>query len=282
MSKVNEIITARIIEKLESGVAPWRKTWGSTGPTLGAHHNRLSGKAYRGINAFSTAMQGFESTEWLTFKQAKELGGSVKAGEKGTPIVYLHKGIKKDKETGLERETMALLYYTVFNLDQIEGVERKAEPTPKRSPFQAIEACENVIRDTQVRTPVSHGGNRACYYPGFDKISMPRKDSFESPEAYYATLFHELGHATGHESRLNRDSLRRIAGFGSHVYSKEELIAEMTAAFLCAETGIEDATLDNSASYLQSWIKALKGDSSLLVSAAAQAQKASEYILNKI
>lgn len=285
-SKVNEIITARIIEKLEAGVAPWRQTWNSGNAagfsTLGRHVNHTTGKAYRGVNAFLTAVGGFSSTEWMTFKQCAALGGKVKEGSKGTPIVYLHKGTKKDKETGLEKETTALLYYTVFNLDQIEGIAPKVPaPVVPMNEHQPIESAAKICRETQVRSPVSHGHFGASYGPLTDDIRLPDFQSFETPEAYYATLFHELAHATGHKSRLDRD-LTKIAAFGSHDYSKEELVAEMAAAFLCAEAGIDNVTLDNSASYLQGWIKVLKGDSKLLVSAAAQAQKASDYILNRI
>ena len=279
-AKVYEMITDRLIKEIEkSGKLPWRMPWNGQVGAWGAHKNLASGKAYTGINAIMTATAGFSSPYWLTLKQANQLGGKVKAGSKGTPIVFVTK-TEKETEAGEKQAFTLMRYYTVFNLDQVEGIA--APETEKTAPgFSPIQACEEVLKATQVRCEIRHAENSAYYSPRLDFINMPKKENFGIPAEYYSTLFHELGHATGHPTRLNRTSLEKVAGFGSHEYSKEELVAEMTAAFLCGHVGIDNHTLGNSAAYLQSWIKVLKGDSKLLISAASQAQKAADYILNR-
>lgn len=277
---VYQIITNQIIEKLEAGVAPWRKEWGSTS-VLGANQSLVSRKPYRGVNALITACAGFDSPYWLTFKQAKEMGGSVRKGEVGTKVCYLGQAEKKDQATGEESSYSFLRYYTVFNVEQCDGIEYPKPEKVQGPEFNPIAACEQLVLDTQLRSVIRHAGGQAFYSPRLDSITMPVREAFRSPEGYYATLFHEMGHATGHESRLDR-GLDAPAAFGTPDYSKEELVAEMAAAFLCAETGIAPATLDNSAAYLSGWIKVLKGDSRLIVSASAQGQKAADYILNRM
>lgn len=272
--KVAEIITDKLVAMLEQGTAPWQKTW-SNGSGLGSHRNLKTGSKYRGINAIMTGASGYASPYWVTLRQANELGGKVKKGEKGTSVIYLG----KTEATEDKAAYSFLKYYTVFNLDQTEGLAAPVTEAPRE--FQPIQACADLVAKTQVRSPISHGGDRAFYRPLTDSIQMPAPESFKTPEAYYATLFHELSHATGHASRLSRDSLTTVAAFGSHEYSKEELVAEMSAAFLCGETGIEAATLQNQAAYLQGWIRVLKGDPKMAISAAAQAQKAADYIMNR-
>jgi antirestriction protein ArdC len=279
ISRAYDVVTARILEKLESGVAPWRQTW-SGKTTMGRARNLFSGSCYRGINAILTGCQGFDSPYWVTFKQAQNLGGTVRKGERGTPIVFLGDASKTDSETGESQNYKFLRYYTAFNLSQCDGIESPdTAPIPTRD-FVGIPACESVVEKSPMSLEIRHGGGRAYYSPSFDFIAMPEKSAFESDSAYYATLFHELTHATGHDSRLSR-GLEKLAAFGSHDYSKEELIAEMGAAFLCAETGIETATLENSAAYLAGWIRVLRGDPRLVISAAAQAQRAAALILNR-
>ena len=169
-----------------------------------------------------------------------------------------------------------LKYYTVFNLEQCEGIE--IETVEESSQVNQIEACEKIMNDWKDKPEIKNADS-AYYKPSADYIGMPEINRFENSEAYYATLFHEAIHATGHHSRLDRSGLMSKAAFGSEVYAKEELVAEMGAAFLCGKTGIEDRTVDNHASYIKSWISKLKEDSKLLINAASKAQKAADYIL---
>jgi antirestriction protein ArdC len=272
MKDIQEKVTAQIISALESGTAPWRKPWkGSSAP-----HNVISGKTYQGINWFLLSMMG--GGGFLTYKQAQGLGGNVRKGEKGNPIVFWN-FIEKQKANGEIGKIAFLRSYTVFSVSQCEGLELPApEREEESAPFVPIERAEETIAKT--RAEISHGGAMAFYRPATDQIQLPEKAAFHNPEEYYSTAFHELAHWTGHTSRLARKGIEDVAAFGSATYSKEELIAEMGAAFLCAEHGI-DSTLDNSAAYLQGWIKALKGDSTLAISAAGAASKAANFILGK-
>jgi antirestriction protein ArdC len=272
MKDIQETVTAQIISALENGTAPWRKPWkGSSAP-----HNVTTGKTYQGINWFLLSMMG--GGGFLTYKQAQGLGGNVKKGEKGTPIIFWN-FMEKKKANGDIGKVAFLRSYTVFSVSQCEGLELPAPETGGESvPFVPIERAEETIARTGAE--ISHGGNRAFYRPSTDQIQMPDKEAFHAPEEYYSTAFHELAHWTGHTSRLARKGIEEVAAFGSATYSKEELIAEMGAAFLCAEHGI-DSTLENSAAYLQGWIRALKGDSSLAISAAGAASKAANFILGK-
>ena len=272
MKDIQETVTAQIISALESGTAPWRKPWkGNASP-----HNVISGKTYQGINWFLLSMMG--GGGFLTYKQAQSLGGNVRKGEKGSPIIFWN-FIEKKKANGEIGKVAFLRSYTVFSVSQCDGLELPApESEGETVPFVPIERAEETIAKTGAE--ISHGGNRAFYRPATDQIQMPEKTAFHAPEEYYSTAFHELAHWTGHTSRLARKGIEDVAAFGSATYSKEELIAEMGAAFLCAEHGI-DSTLENSAAYLQGWIKALKGDSSLAISAAGAASKAANFILGK-
>ena len=280
--KVYEIITDRILRKLEEGTVPWRMPWNAS---AGIPRNLISRKEYRGINVFLTGSQGYESPYWLTFKQAKELGGYVKEGAKGTPIVYCDTFKKevlgKDGEVE-EREMSFLRYYTVFNVAQVDGIETPPSNVVER-PFNPIGECEKIVADMPHPPELKVGvGGRAFYRSSEDAVYMPRAELFVSDEEYYSTLFHELVHSTGHETRLNRRPSKELRSFGDEAYSKEELVAEMGASFLCATAGIEDATLDNSAAYIQGWLKALRDDKKLVILAAAAAQRASDYILSRL
>jgi antirestriction protein ArdC len=279
--KVYEIITDRILKKLEEGTVPWRRPWNAS---AGLPKNLVSRKEYRGINVFLTGSQGYESPYWLTFKQAKALGGCVREGEKGTPIVYCDtfkkEVVGKDGELA-EKQMSFLRYYTVFNMAQVDGVEAPASDTVERA-FNPITECERIVSDMPFPPALKTGNERAFYRSSEDAVYMPRAELFVSDEEYYSTLFHELVHSTGHETRLNRRPSTERRSFGDEAYSKEELVAEMGASFLCATAGIEDATLDNSAAYIQGWLKALRDDKKLVILAAAAAQKASDYILNNV
>lgn len=274
-NKVYQIITDKIIAKLEEGVAPWRKPWAAG--EAGAPRNLKSRKTYRGINVFLLAIQGYGSPYWLTFKQAKALKGSVRKGEKGTQVIFW-RWIEKSKTVdGVEtKDSFPILrYYTVFNVEQCDGITDPSKTDEPRPEFNPINAAELVVEGMADRPAISHGGSRACYSPSLDVVRMPEREAFDSPAAYYTTLFHELAHSTGHESRVGRTF---GVNFGSEDYSKEELVAEMAAAMITGHVGIEE-TLDNSAAYLASWIKTLKGDPKLAVCAAAQAQKAADWII---
>ena len=282
---VYEIITERILEKLEEGTVPWHKPWsGGDCPT-----NLVSGKAYRGVNALLLGCQDFASPYWVTFKQAKQLGGNVRKGERSTPCV-LWKWIARknnDTETGdtNAKKIPLIRYYNVFNVEQCDGITHKRLEAEQEEPepFNSIEFAEAIVSDYPKPPAIAHDGRASAFYrPATDSIHMPARETFDSEAHYYATLFHEMGHSTGHEKRLARPGVTNPIRHASHDYSQEELVAEMGAAFLLAEAGIDAAGLtDNSAAYIANWLKALRNDKKLVVFAGAQAQKAVDHILGR-
>jgi antirestriction protein ArdC len=281
MPTVPEIITENVIKQLEQGVAPWRKPWSTSMP-----RNLISKRPYRGLNVFMLATQGYGSCNWLTFNQAKQLGAHVRQGEKSSLVMFwkidelVRRKIDADGEPADEKgKSFLLRYYRVFNVEQCDGL--RALHGDDRKPVNPIVDCES-IADRMPNPPRIEQHSQAFYRPSADMVGMPSRNCFESPEAYYSTLFHELTHSTGHKSRLNRFEEAADHQFGSESYSKEELVAEMGAAMLAGTAGISHATLGNSASYLHSWITRLKSDSRLIISAASQAQKAVDHILGKI
>jgi len=279
--KVYEVINNRILELLEQGTVPWRKTWnaGSNMPK-----NMVSKKEYRGVNVFLLACMPYSSPYWITFKQVQDKGGHVIKGSKSTPVIFWKWLDKKDADTTVNETVNGkipmLRFYNVFNLEQTEGIE--PPPTTETiNTFTPIERAEQIITNMPHKPDIKHGGNKAAYSPMLDYIKLPEPTSFEKPEEYYSTAFHELAHSTGHESRVGRKGILEPSYFGSHEYSKEELVAEMAACFLCGHADIENTVIENSAAYIAGWLKALKNDKTLLIHAAAQAQKASDYILNR-
>ena len=283
MPNVYQIITDRIIKQLETGTAPWHKPWKSTGKDA-LPRNLLTQREYRGINVWILLSAGYASPYWLTYQQAAELGGHVRSGAKGMPVIFWKFGTREvqDGEEIIEKKSVLCRYYTVFNTAQCEGL--KARPTQAAEPLpqiNSIENCEQIVTEWLDKPTIQHGSNRACYSKMLDLIQMPDRSSFENAEEYYSTLFHELTHSTGHPKRLNRPTLATFERFGDEKYSAEELVAEMGAAFLCGISGIENRTLNNSASYLRSWLDVLKQDSRLVLVAAGQAQKAADLILNR-
>lgn len=283
MCKVNDVINCRIMELLEQGTVPWRKTWNATS---NYPMNLVSGKEYRGVNVFMLACQEYSSPYWLTFKQCQEKGGHVLKGARSTPVIFWKWIDRRNADGAVSEETKngkipMLRYYSVFNLDQVEGIPSPPTTELPANQFTPIEIAEQFITGMPLPPDIRHGGNKACYSPVLDYVKLPEPQAFESPEEYYSTAFHELIHSTGHASRVGRKGILEPSYFGSHEYSKEELIAEMGAAYLCGHSGIEQKTLENSAAYIHGWLKALKNDRTLLVHAAAQAQKASDYILNR-
>lgn len=272
-----EEITHRLIQILEEGTVPWHKPWNSGEPC----QNLLSKKPYRGINPFLLNCQPYASAYWLTFRQAKSVGGYVRRGQTGSPI-WFWKIYEKENGEGKLKQYPVLRRYTVFNVEQCDGLKDRIPSLedPERQPFSPIEQAERIVAGMPLPPTIQHGGRQAFYQPLTDTVTMPDRELFAQAPDYYSTLFHELVHSTGHESRLARKGIDRgSATYGSPTYSREELVAEMGAAYLCGRAQIERATLENSAAYIQGWIAKLKGDAALAVKAAGAAQRASDFIL---
>jgi len=272
-----QLITDRIIAKLEAGTIPW-KHYTTIKASEGAPRNYCSGRQDNGINYFLLGMMGYSSPHWMTFSQAKSEGGMVRKGEKSMPIVYWNFSEREDKETGEKKSIPFLKHFNVFNAEQVDGIDaRIPEPSGGRE-TNANALADQIIADMPNRPVIKTGEfASASYSPSGDTVRMTEQKLCVSDSAYYSTLLHELIHSTGHPSRLNRAFGN---SFGSSGYSREELIAEMGACFLCSEVGIAQETEDNSASYIASWIKVLKGDPKAVVAAAGKAQKAANFILN--
>ena len=278
-------VTSRIIAELEQGRVPWVQPWGQPGinTPLGLPVNAATGNHYSGINILllwgAAIEHGRISQGWLTFKQARALGGSVRKGERGSMVVYADRFIPKAEA---ERAAMDgddpqavpfLKRYTVFNAEQCEGlpegISATAPPVPE---CEKISEAEQLIAATGADFRI--GGHRAFYVPSLDYIQVPPQPAFFEAINYYRTCFHELGHWTGHEKRLARDLSKR---FGSKGYAREELVAEMTSAFLCARLSITPTV--RHADYIGSWLEVLREDNRAIFSAASQASKAADFVL---
>jgi antirestriction protein ArdC len=268
---VYEVITSRILESLQQGVVPWRKPWSSDLP-----RNLVSGREYRGVNVLLLQSASFTSPYWMTYRQAQALGGTVKRGERGCPIVFW-KVSQRDETDGTTGKGFILRYFTVFNAAQTEGIEVPAPP--ERRAFDANTECDRLVASYANPPEIQHGGARACYFPSSDLIQMPEKEQFASTADYYSTLFHELTHSTGAQHRLGRKGVVNGASYSNHSYAFEELVAECGSAFLAAHAGISPATLENSAAYIASWVKRLRSEPRWIVEAASQAAKAVDLIL---
>ena len=268
-----ERITERIVTFLEQGTVPWHKPW--TVKT-GLPRNLISKKPYRGINVFLLMAMSYESPHWLTFRQAIQLGGNVKKGEKSCPVVFWKRMKNEDEKSDEPKKAPLLRLYHVFNVAQCEGL--KDAPGEIQMP---VTKPAEIVAGMPQPPVVKHGMAQAFYSPHEDCVGMPERERFDSEASYFATIFHELCHATGSEKRLNRASIAERNGFGSDPYCKEELIAELGSAFLCGYAGIVERTIDNSAAYLEGWLKQFQNDRTLIVSAAAQAQKAADFILGR-
>lgn len=283
-SDVYTRVTDQIIAELEKGVRPWLKPWNAehaagriTRPL------RSSGEPYKGINVLmlwmSAQSQGFAAPIWMTFKQAKDLGAAVKKGAKGSLVVYANHVTKT--ETGddgeeAERDIYFMKGYTVFNVEQVEGLPAHfyATAAPQLDPVQRIEAADLFFANTQA--DIRHGGNRAYYAGEPDYVQMPPFEAFKDAESYCATLAHELTHWTKHASRLDRDFGRKA--FGDEGYAREELVAEIGSAFLACDLGLTPEPREDHAAYLDHWLKVLKEDKRAIFQAAAHAQKAVDYL----
>ena len=271
------IINDMIMEKLQSGKMPWKQTWNNFGPA----RNYVSKKPYRGINALILNNMEYEYPLFLTFLQVKELGGYIKKGSKSIEVIYW-KTLEFDNDEKIKRIPF-LRYYNVFNVDCIDGIRLKL---PERYANDPIDACETIVKDMPSKPIIEHGGDEPHYNWREDKVKVPHRENFILSDEYYATLFHELAHSTGHESRLSREGCMRPSIYGSREYCKEELVAEVATCFLCGEVGIANNTVDNSAAYIQFWIDRLthmlKEDNKAFIRASAQAQKATDFIMNRI
>jgi len=284
---IYKAVTDRIVELLEQGTVPWRQPIRGSGGEGPYPTNLTSDRAYRGINVFLLAVtawaEGYESPYWLTFRQAKEKGGHVRKGEKGSLMIFWKQYATQDKESGKDITVPVLRRYTVFNTEQCEGIETPSPATPESNEevqtFTPIEAAAS-IGDGYLGGPrIEHGGTRAFYRPREDLVRIAEPDRFVDAESYYTTLFHELVHSTGHSSRIDRGLDENLSPFGSADYSKEELVAEMGAAFLAAAAGISLQTIEQSAAYIDGWRRKLSSDTKLVIQAAGAAQRASDWIL---
>jgi antirestriction protein ArdC len=267
-------VTDRILEALRKGVVPWRKPWTSAGLT-GMPRNAVTGRAYSGVNVILTWLtayeRGYTSQDWLTFKQALDAGGAVRKGEKGTPVIFV--STIEREENGEVRRIPFLKSFTVFNVAQCDGLPAALEPKKPAAinPDGRIDEAEEFMAATGAT--IHHGEGRAYFRPATDAINLPLFETFAAAGAYYATAFHELGHWTGAKRRLARDLSGR---FGDSSYSAEELVAELTSAFLCAEFGI--ATEDQDAAYIAHWIKFLGEHENAIMTAASHASKAVTFL----
>jgi len=289
-----QLITDQIVSQLEKGKLPWRKRWGVLlDGRAEVARNYFTKQPYTGINSVLLACQAVERPYFLTFKQANQLGGTIRKGAKGIPIVYWNV-IEKEKEvTNRQGETKTkvvgiplLKPYYVFHVSDVEGVDLNLPallPVQESTQQGLIERCEAIYSGyTDGPCLVHSNPERAFYSLLYDTINMPTLPAFDCPEAYFWTLFHEAIHSTGHRKRLNREEVINSDGFGGEKYAKEELTAEIGACFLAAQCGLditENKLLTNGASYLNSWLKALKNDKTMIVRAAGQAQKAVNYVL---
>ena len=279
MSKIDikQQVTDKIIKHLESYHGAWEKPFFP----LCADRNIKSDQPYKGINTLLLALAGYKSSYWGTYKQWQEIGGNVIKGQKATHIVFFKPITKEDADGQVTDKFFVLRGYSVFNLEQIEGIEKGKflEPEAKVS-FSDFPVAESLMIDSGIKIKHSNS-DRAFYTATEDFIHLPNKENFKATktstalECYYSTAFHELGHATGHSTRLNRKLGNR---FGSKPYAGEELIAELTSAMLCAITGVSQSVRLDHVKYLQSWLEVLKEDKNAIFTAAAAAQKATDFL----
>jgi len=278
-------ITDKIIAELEAGRLPWVQPWGSSAVAapLAIPKNAASGRAYSGVNVLilwgAVVARGFSCQSWLTFRQALSLGGNVRKGERGTTVVYADRFVpdeekRRARETGEDAQAIPFLKrFTVFSTDQCEGLPEDLATAPPPVPEGLIlPEVEALIRTSGADLRL--GGDRAFYSPALDYIQVPRPEAYFEPINWHRTALHELGHWTGHPTRLGRDL---SGGFGSKSYAKEELLAEMAAAFCCASLGIVPTVRHGD--YIGSWLEVLREDDRAIVRAASAASKAADFIL---
>jgi antirestriction protein ArdC len=282
MSNVHENVTNKIISALEGGVVPWRKPWITVSP------RNVNGRPYTGVNRLLLNLSEYKYPFFLTMKQANELGGHVKRGEKAHIAVFwkiIKAKTKEDDGKEVVKSIPYLRYYNVFNIDQttvplsaVRGFDqiRSDQECENREPIQKAKKLLASFRDIP---EIRFNAERACYIPALDMVYLPHRNLFRSDEEFHVTQFHELIHSTGHAKRLNRTGIQQV-NFGSETYSREELIAEIGSCFLSNMCGIA-GTFDNSAAYIQGWLKVLKNDPRMVVNAAALAEKAVNFLLGQ-
>jgi antirestriction protein ArdC len=291
-----QVINDHLVSMIENcGELPWQRPWAMA---YGKQQQGFDGHIYRGSNWLITEItaQAREYTDprWLTEKKIKELGGELIDGAKPTPICWWYKrNYTKEDDDGEEqlKSYLTLKVWHVYNVAQVTGVDIEPFPEPEDlthawalEDHEKVAKIGEIVRAMPNRPTVEFGGDRAYYMPSSDVVRIPEKERFENPEEWATALTHELGHSTGHKSRLKRKGITDLLlnPFGSEAYSKEELIAELTAAYVCGTAGIvTQGAYRNSAAYLKSWLKALKDDPKMLIMASAQAQKAADYILGR-
>ena len=283
---VYELVTNKVMEQMKQGIIPWHRPW--TGVADGAI-NYVTRKPYSLLNQMLLGRDG----EWLTFKQIKERGGSIKKGASAGMVVFYTKfAYKKDtrKNDGTivveEKEIPVLRYYNVFHITDCVGIESKMDTQPKNE-TQPIERAEEIVngyvtREQSLKFHNDTPSNRAYYSPATDAVVVPMISQYKDAEEYYSTTFHELTHSTMKKSRCDREADNKMAAFGSKDYSREELVAELGAAYLCTNAQLDnEKCFRNSVGYLQGWLRALANDSKMIVWAASKAEKAARYIMGE-
>ena len=281
---IHRIVTERMIQALEHGTVPWHKPWRAA---AGQPRSMSTGQPYRGVNVFllglTASEHGYASSYWGTYRQIGDLGGQVRRGERSTLVAFWKQAElpERDPQTGEPtiKQLPVLRYYKVFNAAQADRLPERFYPAPGEN--TEITAPQQVLDRYLTCGPrLQHAAaDQAAYNPATDTIQLPLRDCFRTTEHYYATAFHEAGHSTGHPTRLNRPGIVSFDHFGSGQYAREELVAQMTSSVLCVKTGIDNPEIfDNSASYIAGWLAALNNNKRLVITAAAQAQHATDLI----
>lgn len=258
-----EIVTEKIISLLDQGVIPWRQPWATTG----SPRNLVTKRSYRGVNFFLLSATNYVSPWWLTMRQANEIGGQVRKGEHSQIVVFwkvdrvgetseIEPDAEEPKSEDKSRRRFLLKFYRVFNIDQCDLPQAAVDKLPKVQTYQhdPIEAAEQIMVGMPNAPEIEYTGSKAFYSSITDRITLPCRELFTTATELYASAFHEMSHSTGHPTRLNRASIVDAAPFGAPTYCVEELVAEMSAAYLCAEAGISPAVLENQAAYIQGWL----------------------------
>lgn len=275
--KATEVVD-KLIQQIEAGCAPWKLPWDSSASS-GLPTNPSTKRKYSGSNVLSLwaeqAIQSFPTSPWLGFEQGKRLGGNVRKGEHGTWVVVYRTGERENSESGETETYRFLTAKPVFNISQFDGLDHLVPKHDSHS-WEPLDEAERVLAESGAE--IRYGGERAFYSTITDRIQLPVKERFHSAEGFAATALHELGHWTGHQSRLNRDMGKR---FGSDSYAMEELVAEITSAFVQSEIGLQ-ADIEGHASYLDSWLQVLKRDKTAILTAAKQASMACDFILKRV
>jgi antirestriction protein ArdC len=267
-------VTDRITAALETGTVPWHKPWSADA----GQPRSLDDRSYNGINAILLGLSPYADPRWGTFKTVQRHGGHVRKGERGSLVVFWKQLQVKDPDAPNGKRSIPMLrHFIVFNADQCDGLELPA--IERHNDIPGIDGADAVYAGYRGRPPLRHGGGQAFYSSALDYVQMPDRETFESAESYYLTQWHELIHSTGHDRRLARADLAGMAKFGDACYSREELCAEIGSAMIAAHTGVVAPDIDQSAAYVGGWLRALRNDKKLVVSAAARAQHAADHVL---